>query len=55
VEELMRREEALTTWEEKVGISERALAKVSADLNAERTKAEATWKEYLDKIEARTA
>jgi hypothetical protein len=37
-----------------VGISEKALAKVSADLDAERTKAEATQKEYLDKMGAHT-
>jgi hypothetical protein len=29
-------------WVEKAGISEKALAKVSADLNAEQAKAEAT-------------
>jgi hypothetical protein len=34
-EELTRREEALATREEKARISERALAKVSADLDAE--------------------
>jgi hypothetical protein len=52
--ELMRMEEALTAWEEKVGISKKALAKVRADLNTERTKAEATQKEYLDKMVAQT-
>jgi hypothetical protein len=41
--------------EEKAGIMEKALAKVSADLNGERTKAEATQKEYHDKMEAHTA
>jgi hypothetical protein len=40
--------------EEKAGIMEKALAKVSADLNGEQTKAEATQKEYLDKMEAHT-
>jgi hypothetical protein len=54
-EELTRREEALAAWEEKVGISKKALAKVSADLDAERTMAEATQKEYLDKMVAHTA
>jgi hypothetical protein len=53
-EELTRREEALATWEEKVRISEKALTMVSADLDAERAKAESTQKEYLDKIEAHT-
>jgi hypothetical protein len=41
-EELVRREEALTSWEEKVGISEKALIKVSANLDAERLTVEAT-------------
>jgi hypothetical protein len=36
--ECTRREEALFAREEKAGDSERALAKVSADLNTERTK-----------------
>jgi hypothetical protein len=40
--------------EEKARISEKTLAKVSADLNAERAKAEVTQKEYLDKMEAHT-
>jgi hypothetical protein len=52
---LTRREEELTAQEEKVGILEKALVKVSADLNTERTKAEATRKEYLDKMAAHTA
>jgi recombinational DNA repair ATPase RecF len=39
---------------EKAGISEKALAKVSADLNAERAKAEATQKEYPEKVAAHT-
>jgi oligoendopeptidase F len=54
-EELTQREEALTTREEKAGILEKALAKVSADLAAERAKAEATRKEYLEKMAAHTA
>jgi hypothetical protein len=53
-EEPTRREEALSTWEEKTRISEKALAKVSVDLNAEWAKAEATRKEYLDKMEVHT-
>jgi hypothetical protein len=44
----------LTAREEKVGISEKALAKVSADLDDEQTKAEATHQEYLDMIAAHT-
>jgi TnpA family transposase len=35
-------------------VSENALAKVSADLNAEWAKKEATQKEYLDKMVAHT-
>jgi hypothetical protein len=54
-EELTRREEALATREEKAKISERALVKVRANLDAERAKAEATQKEYLKKMEAHTA
>jgi hypothetical protein len=38
-----------------VRISEKALAKVSADLDAEWAKDEVTQKEYLDKMEAYTA
>jgi IMP dehydrogenase/GMP reductase len=53
-EELMRREEALAEREEKARISKKALVKVSIDLDAERVKAEATRKEYLDKMEAHT-
>jgi hypothetical protein len=45
----------LVAREEKAWILEKALAKVSADLDAEWAKAEATWKEYLDKMEAHTA
>jgi hypothetical protein len=33
---------------------EKALAKICADLNAERAKVEATRKEYLNKMEAHT-
>jgi hypothetical protein len=51
----MRREEALAAWAEKAKISEKALVKVSVNLNAQRAKAEATQKEYLDKMEAHTA
>jgi hypothetical protein len=53
-EELTRKEEALAMREEKVRILEKALAKVSADLNAKWAKAEATQKEYLSKMEADT-
>jgi hypothetical protein len=38
-----------------VRILEKGLAKVSVILNAEHAKAEATQKEYLNKIEAHTA
>jgi hypothetical protein len=44
---LLAREEALTMWEEKTGILERALTKVGANLDVEWIKAEATQKEYL--------
>jgi hypothetical protein len=54
-EELTWREEALATWEERARISEKALAQVSADLDAERANAEATRKEYLNKMEVHTA
>jgi hypothetical protein len=37
-----------------VGIFEKALAKVSANIDAELKKAEATQKEYLGKIEVHT-
>jgi hypothetical protein len=53
--ELMRREEALTMWEEKSQISEIALVKVSADLDTEWAKIEATQKENFDKMERHTA
>jgi oligoendopeptidase F len=54
-ENLIFRVEALTLREEKARILEKALTKVSADLNAERAKAEATWKEHLNKMAAHTA
>jgi hypothetical protein len=41
--------------EENARISEKALTKVSANLDAERAKAEATQKEYLDKMVAHAA
>jgi hypothetical protein len=54
-EELTRREEALAAREDKAWILEKALAKVSADLDTKQTKADATQKEYLDKMAAHTA
>jgi hypothetical protein len=51
----MWREEALAAQEEEMRISEKALAKVSADLDAKWAKSEATQKEYLNKMEAHTA
>jgi mannose/cellobiose epimerase-like protein (N-acyl-D-glucosamine 2-epimerase family) len=53
-EELSRREEALATQDEKVRIYENSLTKFSADLDAKQAKAEATRKEYLDKMEVHT-
>jgi GTP1/Obg family GTP-binding protein len=50
----MLREEALAVWEEMAKIFEKALVKVITDLDAKREKAEATQKEYLDKMEAHT-
>jgi hypothetical protein len=50
----MRREEALATPEDKVRISEKALSMVTADLDTKWAKAEATRKEYLDKIDSHT-
>jgi hypothetical protein len=41
--------------EEKASISEKALTKVSVDLNVERANDEATRKEYLDKMDTHTA
>jgi hypothetical protein len=54
-EELMQWEAALIAREEKAKIFEKALVKVSADLDVERVEIEATWKEYLDKMEVHTA
>jgi hypothetical protein len=54
-EEHTRREEALAAWEERAENSEKALAKVSADLDVEWAKAKATRKEYLKKMVAHTA
>jgi TnpA family transposase len=51
----MQREEALAMREEKAKISKKALVKVSADLDAEWAKADATQKEYLDKMKAHTS
>jgi cysteinyl-tRNA synthetase len=51
-EELTWREEALATREEKARIFEKALAQVSAALDAEQAQAEATRQEYLDKIQS---
>jgi hypothetical protein len=51
-DDLTRRDEALTMREAKAGIFEKALAQVSITLNVERDKVEATWQEYLDKIQA---
>jgi hypothetical protein len=48
------REEALAVREEKAKISEKALVKVSVDLDTKWAKAEATRKEYLNKMEAHT-
>jgi hypothetical protein len=53
-EKLMWREEALAVWEEKARNFEMALVKVSADLDVEWAKTEATRKEYLNKMEAYT-
>jgi hypothetical protein len=41
--------------EEKAKISKKALVKVSTDLDAEWAKADATQKEYLDKMKAHTS
>jgi hypothetical protein len=45
----------LAAWEETVGISEKALAKVNANLAAKQAKAEATQQEYLNKMVAHTS
>jgi hypothetical protein len=52
---LTRREEAFAAQEEKARISKMALVKVSADLDAERAKTEATHKEDLDQMRVHTA
>jgi hypothetical protein len=49
-EEPTQWEETLATQEEKARITEKALVKVSADLDAEWVKTEATRDEYLDKM-----
>jgi ABC-type phosphate transport system auxiliary subunit len=54
-EKLTQREEALAIQEEKARISNMALVKVSADLDAECAETEATHHEYLDKMQAHTA
>jgi hypothetical protein len=55
LELLLVREEKLTWMEVGLAVrEEKALTKVSADLDAKRDMAEATWKEYLDKMEAHT-
>jgi hypothetical protein len=41
-------------WEEKAKISEKALVKVSVDLDAELKKIEATHQEYLNKMHVHT-
>jgi hypothetical protein len=53
-EELTCREEALAMREEKVKISEKALFKVSVDLDAERAMIGPTRQVYLDKMCAHT-
>jgi hypothetical protein len=50
---LLTREEVLTVWE-KTRISEKALTMVSADVDVEQAKAEATRQEYLNKMVANT-
>jgi hypothetical protein len=47
--------EELAVEEEKARILEKALARVSANLDMEQTKAEATRKEYLKKMATDTA
>jgi hypothetical protein len=54
-EELTQREGSLIALEDKAKISEKALVKVSTDLDAKQAKVEATQKEYLDKMEVHTA
>jgi hypothetical protein len=48
-------EETLITREKDVKISEKALGKVSTDLNAEQAKTKATQHEYLNKMRVHTA
>jgi hypothetical protein len=48
-------EEALVTREEKARILEKSLTMVSADLDADRAKAKATKKQYLNKMEDHVA
>jgi hypothetical protein len=50
----MQRKEALTAQEENDKISKKALVNVSADLDVEWAKVEATQKEYIDKMEVHT-
>jgi hypothetical protein len=47
-------QEQLLAWEEKAKISEMALVKLSADLDAKQANTDATQKEYLDKMEVHT-
>jgi hypothetical protein len=53
-EELTRRMEALGAWEKSIGVSKRALVKVSQDLDMEQVKTEATRLEYLKKMRTHT-
>jgi hypothetical protein len=52
---LTREEEAIAVREKGVGVSERALVKVSQDLDAKWVKTKATHQEYLEKMCAHTA
>jgi hypothetical protein len=54
-EDLTQREEALAVREEKARISQMALVKVSANLDSEWAKTEATHHESLDKMCTHTA
>jgi hypothetical protein len=54
-EKLTRREKALDIRAEKAMISKMATVKVSADLDTEWVKTDATRHEYLDKMQAHTA
>jgi hypothetical protein len=60
-EQLLDREEVLTShmkafvaWEKKVRVSERALIKVSQDLDVDWVKTKATHEEYLENMHAHT-